>query len=490
MNETRRAVVVGAGFGGLAAAAGLAARGWQVDVLEAAPQAGGKAGSVVLDAVEVDTGPSVLTLPDAFAAVFARAGMRLEDEVVLRTPTPAFRYLYPDGLTLDIHPELDATLASVHAALGRGAADDLARFLARARRTWDAAAPHFILAPPPSLGSLLRPGALAALPHLDAFRTMRGAIDGNVRDPHLRHLLWRYATYNGSDVRRAPATLNCIAHVELGLGGFGVEGGIRALVDACVRACERVGVQFHYQRPARRILLSTDGRVTGVDTDAGHLPARVVVANADASAVRTHLLPSGTRHGLSAPREASTSGWTGILRARRRDEAPRVAHTVVFPENYLAEFEDLFDRDRPPADPTVYLCAQEACHGRPGWPDAEPVFVMANAPAHHAGDCAELRARVETRLDAAGLRAPEDAWIWERTPAGLAAEHPGSGGALYGAASNDAFAAFRRPPNRVTGVPGLYLASGSAHPGGGMPLCARSGLAAADAALADHGGPA
>lgn len=490
MTETRRAVVVGAGFGGLAAAVGLAARGWQVDVVETGARAGGKAGIVVLDGVEVDTGPSVLTLPDAFAAVFARAGMRLEDEIVLRTPSPAFRYLYPDGLTLDVHPELDATLTAVRGALGPRAADELGRFLARARRTWEAAAPHFILAPPPSLGSLVRPGALAALPHLDAFRTMRGAIDADVRDPHLRHLLWRYATYNGSDVRRAPATLNCIAHVELGLGGFGVEGGMRALVDACVRACARVGVRFHFQRPARAITLSPGGHVTGVETDAGHLPAQVVIANADASSVRAHLLPGGTRHGISPPRAASTSGWTAILRAGRHADLPRVAHTVVFPENYLAEFEDLFDRAQPPADPTVYLCAQEACHGRAGWTDAEPVFVMANAPAHHDGDCTELRDRVETRLDAAGLRAPADAWVWERTPAGLAAEHPGSGGALYGAASNDTFAAFRRPPNRIAGVPGLYLASGSAHPGGGMPLCARSGLAAADAALADRGASA
>jgi phytoene dehydrogenase-like protein len=157
----------------------------------------------------------------------------------------------------------------------------------------------------------------------------------------------------------------------------------------------------------------------------------------------------------------------------------------VFPEDYLQEFADLFDRDAPPADPTVYLCAQEACHGRAGWPDEEPVFVMANVPAGHDGDCAELREVVRARIARAGLAAAEDALVWERTPAGLAEAFPGSRGSLYGAASNSAFAAFRRPPNRVPGVAGLYLASGSAHPGGGMPLCARSGLAAADAARTD-----
>jgi phytoene dehydrogenase-like protein len=77
--------------------------------------------------------------------------------------------------------------------------------------------------------------------------------------------------------------------------------------------------------------------------------------------------------------------------------------------------------------------------------------------------------------------------IWRRTPADLAAEFPGSRGAIYGAASNDRFAAFKRPPNRVRGLRGLYLASGSAHPGGGLPMAGLSGLAAADCLGEDLG---
>jgi phytoene dehydrogenase-like protein len=114
---------------------------------------------------------------------------------------------------------------------------------------------------------------------------------------------------------------------------------------------------------------------------------------------------------------------------------------------------------------------------------------MANAPDVQTPEEPDeggpaLRDRTLARLDDAGLRAEDDRLVWERTPRGLAAEHPGSAGALYGAASNDAFAAFRRPANR-TPVRGLYLASGSAHPGGGIPLCALSGLAAVDCVRED-----
>jgi 1-hydroxycarotenoid 3,4-desaturase len=114
---------------------------------------------------------------------------------------------------------------------------------------------------------------------------------------------------------------------------------------------------------------------------------------------------------------------------------------------------------------------------------------MANAPATEASPDSweKLGERALARLTAAGMLAAGDRLLWSRTPADLAADFPGSGGALYGAASNGPWAAFRRPPNRVTAVPGLYLASGSAHPGGGVPLCVLSGRAAAALALEDLG---
>jgi 1-hydroxycarotenoid 3,4-desaturase len=485
--------VVGAGFGGLTAAIELAAAGLRVQVFEAGPRPGGKADVVRLDeGVEVDTGPSVLTMPDVFDAVFRRAGTSLAAEVELLSPSPAFRYVYPDGEQLPVYVELAETLAAVARVLGVQAREELERFLARSRRVWEAAEPHFVRGPAPSVSSLLGLSSVRALTRIDAHRTLYSTICADVSDERLRWLLARYATYNGSDPRRCPATLGCIAWVELGLGAYGVRGGMHALASALARVARRLGVQLHFGAPVARIV--TKGRsVTGLQlADGAQIATSRVVCNADVAHLATDLLDAPPR-GLAKRAQPSMSGWVGIARVPRREAEALAAHTVVFAREYLAEFADIFDRDRPPGDPTVYLCQPEHAFGRSGWRDHVPVFAMANAPPEPvdgprpAAAWRELRAAVERRLVDSGVLSGDLDWVWERSPAALEARFPRSRGAIYGASSNEALAAFRRPANRVRELAGLYLASGSAHPGGGVPLCALSGKAAAVAALADAG---
>ncbi|MEL6187765.1 MAG: phytoene desaturase family protein [Myxococcota bacterium] len=490
----KRAIVIGAGVGGLASAIELARRGLEVTVLEASQRPGGKAGIVELDGVEVDTGPSVLTLPRIFGQVFETAGTRLEDEVELLSPSPAFRYVYPDGVVLDVHHRLEETLDKVDRALGTKARDELVSFMAYAERIWNASADTFVFGDAPGLHSVVKFGfkGIGQLLDIDASRSMARAIEDRIRSPHLRDLLLRYATYNGSDPRRAPATLNCIAHVELALGGYGVKGGIHELARALARIAEQVGAEIRYGEPVTEIVV-TGKRATGVRVGTSTLLADAVVANADPEHVFRHLLPDRMGDALRSGAVPSTSGWTAIVRAPR--DAARAPHTVLFPEAYGEEFADLFDRDRPPETPTVYLCDQEATHQRKGWSDASPLFVMANAPAEpedgprDSSVWSALEERVLERLQSAGITTSEAPFLWTRTPSGLAEAFPGSRGALYGAASNSTFSAFKRPPNRLPKPRGLYLASGGAHPGGGLPLCASSGRAAARAVLDDLGVP-
>ncbi len=484
--RTPRVVVIGAGFGGLSAAAALASHGCAVHVVERADAVGGKAGTASVDGAVFDTGPSLLTLPEVPRHLFALAGESLDDHVTLRRLDHGFRYHFPSGTQLDVHARLTDTLSSVRAAFGSDAAAELTGFVGYAERIWQASAPEFVFGDAPSLRRVLTlpVGRVAGLARIDALRSMRAAIWSKVRTPELRHVLLRYATYNGSDPRVAPATLNCIAAVELAMGGWGVQGGMVALAAGLAALATRRGATI--ETGVEVAALSARGkRLTGVRLASGEtLAADAVVSNADVRLLHERLLPPRLRP-RPTPHTPSMSGYNAVLRVDRRADA--VAHQVVFGANYEDEFAAIFDRGDVTPEPTVYACNQRVAHGRPGWDDADALFTMINAPSTRAQRCPldvdALRDTVLGQLRRAGVAAEAEI-VWQRTPAGLAERFPGSDGALYGDASNSRLTAFQRPGNRSPHADGLFVASGTAHPGGGVPLAMLSGLAAARACSA------
>ncbi len=485
------ALVIGAGSGGLSAAIELAAAGRNVTVLEAGDAPGGKIGCATFEGVEFDTGPSLLTLPEVLDAVLKRANTSLADELTLLTPAPLFRYRWPDGATLDVAHAPEETLANIDRTFGHSAATEFRSFLDYTRDIWNIAAPPFIFGDAPSFATLMRMGlsGLSTSRKIDPMRTMWQAISNRVTEPHLRLLLARYATYNGSDPYVAPATLNCIAHVEISLGGYGVAGGMAAIARAFERVAKRLGVTFRYNTRVAHITVENSS-VRGVVTTAGEtFNASVIVSNADVAHLASDLLTPATPHDIQGRYEHSMSGWTATLKARRRDPSQRAAHEVLFSSDYPREFEQIFRDKRPPDDPTIYLCAQEKAHARNGWQDHEPLFVMINAPALRVeGETmralyANVADRIKAILTRHNLIDPDDHFVWQRTPDDLAIRFPGSLGSIYGPSSNGRFAAFQRTANRSSRLNGLFVASGSAHPGGGVPLCVLSGTKAAEAAL-------
>ncbi len=479
-------IVIGGGFGGLAAAIRLASQGHSVTLLEKDARLGGKAGVFVDGDFRSDTGPSVLTMLEEAMELLSFGIKDVESYVKFRQCSPAFRYLYEDGTTLDVHHALEDTRQSIHNVLGADALDEFDAFMRYSKNIWDGSAPLFVQAPAPSwtdlLGLALRQWTL--IPKMDPLRSMKSGIQRFVRNPYLQDLLLRYATYNGSDPRKAPATLNCIAHVELALGGYGVVGGIEALVSALQTVAEELNVQIETSCPVNEIQPTDDGFI--VHSSQGTLPARTVVVNADASHLRDTLLPTKMGNRLHIPQPYSMSGWTAVYEVPFDERTDRVGHTVVFPKDYTQEFVDIFDHQQPPSHPTIYVCAQHACHARPATANrTQAIFVMVNAPPEPLNTPTpkdiweDLERRVRQRLEDKGLLPANAQLKWMRSPTDLATKYPGSRGSIYGSSSNNRFAAFTRPPNQITFVDGLFLASGSAHPGGGMPMAMISGKLAA-----------
>jgi phytoene desaturase len=457
-------VVVGAGVGGLSVAVQLAAAGHRVTVFESAPTVGGKLGRYERDGFRFDTGPSLLTLPQ----VFTDLGLH---PVPL---DPVVRHHFPDGSRLDSSADPDEFRARIQTAFGAAAGADWARFWARAERIWRASWRSVLQreVTPAALAALSwRVGDLAAIA---PGRSLRSLGRQYLRDPRLRMLLDRYATYTGADPRRAPAALAAIPYAELAFGGWYLPGGLGTLADALLHRCRALGVHVELSTPVAAIE-SAGGRATGVRLASGtSVQADVVVANVDALTVYRDLLPAPQRLGGLAAR--SLAGFVLLLGVR--GETPELAHhTVFFPSDYNAEFDAVFGsagaRARPPSDPAVFVtrAADPAVHpaGSEAW------FVLVNAPRHgtawgavdwrRPGLADAYGRHILDVLARRGLDVRDRlAFMETRTPADLADATGAPGGAIYGTAGG-----LTRPANRGP-VDGLFLVGGSTHPGGGLPM--------------------
>ncbi|MHC1562464.1 phytoene desaturase family protein [Actinomycetospora sp. C-140] len=474
-------VVVGAGLGGLAVAARLAAGGHRVTVLEASARVGGKLGTVEVDGFRFDTGPSLVTMPAVFEHLFADTGATLHDVLDLQPLDVAARYRFGDGTELDLPGRRDEIGPALDAALGDGAGAQWSSFLRHAERLWEVTHEPFLERP-------VSPAALARLSlrvrdlvTVAPWRSLRGVGARHLRDERLGMLLDRYATYSGSDPRRAPAALAVVPYVEQQFGSWYVRGGLRRLADAVADRCRALGVAL---RTGERVVgIETDGgRASGVRLASGErLGADIVVANADAATVYGPggLLPHRPSARRLARTTPSSSGFVLLLGLAGRDpSSPH--HRVLFSPTraaYDAEF-DAYRGASPASAPAVYVHAPDDPALRPD-DDAEAWFVLVTAPRHAPGrgvdwDAPGLAARYADRVLEVMARRGLDVRhrirsCTVRTPADLERETLSSGGAIYGTSSDGALAAFLRPANRSP-VDGLYLVGGSAHPGGGLPL--------------------
>ncbi len=474
--------MIGAGLGGLAAAARLAAGGHRVTVCEQAGEVGGKLGRARIDGFTFDTGPSLLTMPWVFSELFEATGGPFMEELV--PVEPIARYRFADGSGFDAYADLDRFCAELDATLGPGNGDDWQRFTARAAAIWEAVREPVLESPLAGAGGLARLSMrVRDLRTIAPLQSLRGLGSRYLRDPRLRMFLDRYATYSGSDPRRAPAALAAIPYAEQRFGAWYVRGGLYRLAEAVAdRAMER-GATLRLSTPVARVEV-TGNRVAGVALDGGErLRADIVVANADAAHLYGDLLegPAADRALRGLRRMTpSLSGFVLLLGVRGR--TPDLAHhTVLFPDDYDAEFDALFGPNPHPVDdPTLYVWVPaEAPEGSEAW------FVLVNAPRQGQVDWTQAVASAygERLLDLLAVRGLDirDRVVASelRSPADLALRTRATGGAIYGTSSNGARAAFLRPANR-TNIRGLYLVGGSTHPGGGLPLVTLSARIVAD----------
>jgi 1-hydroxycarotenoid 3,4-desaturase len=490
--RARHVIVVGAGMGGLAAAADLGRQGYAVTVLERAANPGGKMREVQVGGQPIDGGPTVFTMAWVFQGLFADAGEHFEEHLTLQSAQILARHRWDGGGDLDLFADIDQSADAIAAFAGQREGDGYKAFCKASQDMYETLRGPFIEAQKPNLLNLpFRIGLhrLDALWRTAPHKTMWQGLSQYFKDPRLLQLFGRYATYCGSSPFLAPATLMLVAHVEQD-GVWRVPGGMARVAQALQGLGERQGVQFCFNAHVEAINTSPEG-VTGVRLASGEmLSCDAIVFNGDMSALGKGLLGPAVSQATTpvAPPQRSQSALTWCVRARTRG-MEMAHHNVFFSRDYKAEFDAVFKARTCPAEPTIYVCAQDRDDTCTASQEHERLLILINAPAD--GDA---HAMSEDELQ----RAKDSAWALmarcglqvdtveevATAPNGFNALFPASGGALYGRANHGMLGSFQRPGARSP-IKGLYLAGGSVHPGPGIPMATLSGRLAAAALVKD-----
>ncbi|HEX2132924.1 MAG TPA: phytoene desaturase family protein [Actinophytocola sp.] len=478
---TDHVVVVGAGLAGLSAALHLLGAGRAVTVLETAATPGGRAGGARLDGYRIDTGASVLTMPELVDEAFAAVGESLADRVTLTRLDPAYRAHFADGTSLDVRTDAEAMADEVRRFAGPREADGYLRLRRWLTELYRLERDRFIGTNFDSPLGIVSP-ELARLAAIGGFGRLGPAVGRFVRDERLRRVFSFQALYAGLAPRQALAAYGVIAYMDTVAGVWFPRGGIGAVAEAMAAAATRAGARIHYGTGAAW-LERTGERVTAVRTSHGERIACDAV-------VLTPDLPVSYRLLGGAPRRPVRPRWSPsavVLHAGLTRTWPELAHhTVFFGGAWRRTFDEILARGRLMSDPSLLVSRPTATD--PGLAPAgrQLVSVLAPCPNTEVGriDWARVgpayRAELGRVLAARGLTGFDDAVRAELlvTPAdweaaGLAAGTP------FSLAHTFRQTGPFRPRNLVRGVGNVVLAGCGTTPGVGVPPVLVSGRLAA-----------
>jgi phytoene desaturase len=470
------AVVVGSGFGGLAAAVRLGARGYRVTVLEKLEQPGGRAAVFKQDGFTFDAGPTVITAPFLFEELWALCGKRLADDVDLRPVSPFYRVRFDDGVQFDVSGDAQAMRDEVR----RLAPDDVAgyeRFVEASKAIYRVGFEQ--------LGhrSFDRWTAMAkVLPQLvklQGYRTVYGLASRYVRNEKLRVLMTFQSLLVGGNPFSTTAVYCLIAFLERRFGVHFAMGGTGTLVRGLVSLIEGQGGAVHCHAPVEEITVR-EGRATGVRLASGAtLAADLVVSNADSAWTYKHLIaPEHRKHWTDTRIERarySMSLFVWYFGTRRRYEGV-AHHTIALGPRYRGLLDDIFKHHHLADDFSLYLHRPTATDPSLAPEGCDAFYALAPVPHLDAGVDWERRAEpyraaIEKRLAETVLPGLSSALVTSRvmTPQDFHDRLSSIKGAAFSLEPVLQQSAWFRPHNRSEDVAGLYLVGAGTHPGAGLP---------------------
>lgn len=471
----QRIVVIGAGFGGLSAAALLAREGHEVTLVEKNPRPGGRAMVWEKDGFRFDMGPSWYLMPEVFEAFFERCGTRAAERLALRRLDPSYRVYYGEGAPVDVPADLDEAYA-LFESFEPGGADKLRAYLARSAEQYEIAMRDFVDRPYRSVADFADRRLLVEGLRLGMFSNLDRYVRKRFDSDRARKVLEYSMVFLGGAPSNTPALYNIMSHVDLKLGVWYPMGGMSTVVEAIADIARESGARLRLGEPAREIQVR-DGRAVGVRTDREEIQADAVVCGADYQHAESALLAPEHRQydeRYWRSRVVAPSAYLLYLGIEGRVEGLE-HHTLFLQPDWEQHFEQIFDRPAWPDRPSFYVCAPSRTDPSVAPEGKENLFVLVPV-APGLEDTPEGRAAMR-RIVLDDLEAQTGARIRDRilverdyAHRDFIADHNAFQGTALGLAHTLRQTAAFRPRYRSAKVDGLYYTGQYVHPGIGVPM--------------------
>ncbi|MBN8215213.1 MAG: phytoene desaturase [Spirochaetes bacterium] len=476
---SRRALVIGAGVGGLAVSGLLAREGWDVTVVEKNRESGGRLGRLSRKGFRFDTGATLFLMREVFEDLYARLGTRLVDHLDLHRIDPHCRLQWADGTSLHLTADL-LRLREGCEALEPGSGGAVLSFLARGWFLYRESMRHLIGRDFSTAGPFLDPRLWLQFIRPDTWRNRWRQVSAKFRTEKLRTAFACQDLYIGMSPYRAPAIYSIMPAMEL-LGGLWVpRGGMYRIAESLESIARSHGARFLMGTGVREILREGK-RACGVALENGRrLEADLVVANADLPYVHQELLA-----GLKPPRrlarmKTSCSSHTFYWGFRRPLRSITDQHGVFFGADWKAGVECLTPGKPFPNEPHFYLNAptRHDPAAAPRGQDALMVVVPCPPLPAEVGR-REIRRYVLERLSALEGRRIEKDLVFEAgfTPKAWRDKYHLKDGAMLGSLDHRlSQMGPLRPSNRHGRLGNLYFVGGSTRPASGVPMVVLSAM--------------
>jgi phytoene desaturase len=460
------AIVIGSGFGGLAAAVRLGARGYRVTVLEKLDAPGGRAYVYRQDGFTFDAGPTVITAPFLLEELWTLCGRRMADDIDLRPVAPYYRIRFDDGTMFDYSGDADAMRAEV-AKLAPGDVEGYERFLKASEAIYKVGFEELGHVPFDSWADMAR--VLPALLKLEGYRTVYSLACKHVKDARLRVVLTFQSLLVGGNPFATTSVYCLIAFLERRWGVHGLIEGQGGVVR-CNQAVAQITAE----------IVDGKSRVTGVRLENGQsLAADIVVSNADAATTYRQLVAPKYRRRWTDRRieKARYSMSLFVWYFGTRGTWPDVAHhTIALGPRYRELLTDIFDRKLLAQDFSLYLHRPTATDPSLAPPDCDAFYVLSPVPHLESGtdwqtQAEPYRRSIEAFLDATLLPGLKDRIVTSHmlTPQDFQDRLSSFRGAAFAMEPVLTQSAWFRPHNRSEELDGLYLVGAGTHPGAGLP---------------------